>query len=70
MQPSNVSIMGDNNLSNFYSLILNRDYIHNEYCQNKKQMIYKEEYIVFESCDFSLDQYYNFISQSYAVIVY
>ena len=33
-------------------------------------MIYKEEYIVFESCDFSLDQYYNFISQSYAVIVY
>lgn len=28
------------------------DYIHNEYCQNKKQMIYKEEYIVFESSDF------------------
>ena len=52
------------------SPILNHDYIHNEYCQNKKQMIYKEEYIVFESTDFSLDQYYNFISQSYAVIVY
>ena len=37
--------------------------------KRQKQIIGKEEYIVFQSTDFSLDQYYNFISQSYAVIV-
>ena len=38
--------------------------------KRQKQIIGKEEYIVFQWTDFSLDQYYNFISQSYAVIVY
>ena len=38
--------------------------------KRQKQIIGKEEYIVFQSTDFSLDQYYNFISESYAVILY
>jgi hypothetical protein len=38
--------------------------------KRQKQIIGKEEYIVFQSTDFSLDQYYNFVSQSYAVILY
>jgi len=38
--------------------------------KRQKRIIGKEDYIVFQSTDVSLDQYYNFISQSYAVIVY
>jgi len=38
--------------------------------KRQKQIIGKKEYIVLQSTDFSLDQYYNLISQSYAVIIF
>ena len=69
MQPNNVSIMEVTIYQIFIRQFLIMIIFIMSIAKRQKQIIGKEEYIVFQSTDFSLDQYYNFISQSYAVIV-